>query len=404
MFDTMTVVFFWLLLFLLIYIYAGYGWLLTGLAVILPEKKHQQPAAEASHLPFITILLTAYNEERKIGARLDNLLEQDYPADLLQILVASDGSDDGTVTIIQTYAKKHTNIRFIQSGGRLGKSGTQNLAIDTIEHGIVALTDADTRFEVDYLRRIGEVFLLPDVGCVTANLQFRKVGSNVSQSQGYYWSYELKLRKLESRLGLLAICSGQAMAFRKECFVELPLNVGDDCIIPLDTVLQDLKVKHCDKAIAYDVMEHETSREFHTRVRMTLRNWVGTWLRPSLLNPFRHPGYAFALWSHKLLRWLGGPILFSLLSVSLWLGLKIEAYLPAAIGAALFSLAGLTGWILEGHRHSIPMVGTIFSFFLANTGFSIGLWKAFRGQQIVVYQSGGSSPHKLPKPSTQKKG
>ncbi|MBL3526130.1 MAG: glycosyltransferase [gamma proteobacterium endosymbiont of Lamellibrachia anaximandri] len=402
--DTIAAIFFWLFLFLLIYVYAGYGWLLGALAAILSEKKHKKSLDDEVTLPFITLPLTVYNEESKIAARLDDLLAQDYPSDRLQILIASDGSDDGTEPIIQAYAEKHACIRLIQSGGRLGKSGTQNLAIGTIAHGIVVLTDADTRFEVDYLRHIGEAFLIPEVGCVTANLQFKDVGGGVSQSQGYYWSYELKLRKLESRLGLLAVCSGQAMAFRKDYFVELPLNVGDDCIIPLDTVLQNAKIKHVEKAIAYDIMEHESRREFHTRVRMTLRNWVGTWLRPNLLNPFRHPGYAFTLWSHKLLRWLGGPALFALLILSLWLGLRIDAYLPAAIVALLFCLAGMIGWRLEGREHNIPVVGAVFSFFLANTGFSIGLWKALRGQQIVVYQSGVSSPHKFPNPSTQKKG
>ncbi len=394
MLDTITVVLFWLLLFLLIYVYAGYGWLLGALVAILPEKKRMKFPDDKVTLPFITLLLTVYNEEGKIAARLDNLLAQDYPSDRLQILIASDGSDDGTEPILQEYADKHTCIRLIQSSGRLGKSGTQNLAIDSIEHGIVALTDADTRFEVDYLRHIGEAFLIPEVGCVTANLLFKDVGGGVSQSQGYYWSYELKLRKLESRLGLLAVCSGQAMAFRKDYFVELPLNVGDDCIIPLDCVLQSAKVQHVDKAIAYDIMEHESRREFHTRVRMTLRNWVGTWLRPSLLNPFRHPGYAFTLWSHKLLRWLGGPMLFALLASSLWLGLRFDGYFPAAVGAILFGAAGIIGWRLEGREHPIPVAGTIFSFFLANTGFTIGLWKVFRGQQIVVYQSGISSQQK----------
>jgi len=389
--DLVAVVLLWFFLFLLFYIYAGYGWLLSALTVIRSGKPHKVSIIDDASLPCITVLLTAYNEESKIAARLNNLLEQNYPADLLHIVVASDGSTDDTESIIQTYAARHSNIELIQSGGRLGKSGTQNLAIKKIEHGIIAITDSDTRFKHDYLRHVGEAFLDPNIGCITANLQFRELDCDVSKSQGYYWSYELKLRKLESRLGLLAVASGQAMAFRKDCFVELPLNVGDDCIIPLDTVLQGAEVKFCEQAVAYDIMEHESGQEFHSRVRMTLRNWIGTWMRPTLLNPFRHPGYAFALWSHKLLRWLGGPMLFALLMLSFWMGLRADGYLPAAIAALLFSLAGLVGWYQEGKKQTLPLLGTIFSFFLANAGFTVGLWNALRGHRIITYQSGVSS-------------
>lgn len=374
---------------LLLYVYAGYGWLLQ----ILAPKTDSAHSNTDSALPDLTVLLTVFNEEAKLARRLDNLLEQDYPKGQLRILVASDGSTDESEKIVEAYAAKDDRITLIRSGGRLGKSGTQNLAISQIDAGIVALTDADTHFEPGYLKAIGRAFGDPRVGCVTANLLFEDQGGGISRNQGRYWNYELKLRRLESRLDILAVASGQAMAFRRELFVDLPLNVGDDCIIPLDVALAGFQVRYCGDAVALDVMENQSQRELNTRIRMTLRNWVGTWLRPQLLNPLRHPGYAFSLWSHKLLRWLGGPAFWLLLANALWVGIRTDPTHIVAAGALLALAAILIGWRLEGREHQIPVVNSLFSFALANLGFTLGLWRVLQGQQVVVYQSGVDVKH-----------
>ena len=170
---------------------------------------------------------------------------------------------------------------------------------------VVIFTDAGSRFEPDFIRRIVAVFSDPSVGAADGHLLFTSDNDNqIAQSQGFYWRYELSLREAESRLGILAVASGACLAVRKQVFRRMDLSIGEDCIVPLDVVTQGLRVVHVPEAIAYDAMENDPEREFRTRVRMTLRNWQGTWSRPQLLNPYKYPGYAFALWSHKLFRWL----------------------------------------------------------------------------------------------------
>lgn len=374
----------------LLYVYGGYGWLLTALARILPKQEQSATPNPDNEWPDLTVLLTVFNEQEKIAARLDNLLDQDYPGDRLHIVVASDGSTDDTEAIVAQYMERHPNIRLVQSGGRKGKSGTQNIAMRTIRSEVVALTDADTRFETDYLKNIARAFQDPEVGCVTAHLRFRELGGSISANQGYYWRYELRLRELESHLGILAVASGQAMALRRDCFRELPSDVGDDCIIPLDTVLAGKRVVHRADALAVDVMEAESVREFNSRVRMTLRNWIGTWRRPQLLNPLAHPGYAFALWSHKLLRWLGGPVFWLGAMSGTWLAfVGHPGPVPITMTLGFWALV-LQGWRQERQpaTRRIPLAGTLFSFVLANSGFTVGLWRALTGQRIVTYRSG----------------
>lgn len=388
--DFLTLSLFWVTFVCIIYVYAGYGVLLRFLSILFAPRTHERQSINECDLPQVTVLLTAFNEEAKLAKRLDNLLGQVYPKNRFRIVVASDGSTDATDRIVADYAEKTGTVRLVASGGRLGKSGTQNLAMQDITDEIVVLTDSDTEFDHDYLRHIGAAFIDPQVGCVTANLEFRAVDGSISSSQGYYWNYEIRIRSLESELGILAVASGQAMAFRRKLFRELPVNVGDDCIIPLDVVSAGAKTRFVEDAHAWDVMEHEPRREFNTRVRMTLRNWVGTWLHPQLLNPARNPGYAFSLWSHKLLRWLSGPLLFTLCGLGLYNGLAIEGHGFMFVAVVLFFCATLAGWYLEGRPHAVPVVGSIFSFVLANLGFSIGLWKALSGDSVVTYQSGES--------------
>ena len=363
---------------LLYYVYHGYGLVLRLLA--LGRADRPIPAIPDSALPTVTLLLTVHNEERNIARRLANILAQDFPRDRLDVLVASDGSTDRTDAQVEAYGAP---VRLIRAD-RLGKSGAQNLAVPEARGEVVVLTDADAEFAPDFLRRVAEAFTDPAVGCVTTELHMAQLSGAVAQGQGYYWSYELKIRALESRLGILAVASGQAMAFRRSAFVPLPRDVGDDCMIPLDAALQGFRVVHLTSARAWDSMAGEASGEFRARVRMTLRNWIGTWRRGGLLNPLKHPGYAWALWSHKLLRWLG-PLFLIAMTISAVVLAVEGTWVPAAL-MALFYGAGLVGWWADRGGRSLPGVGTVYSFLLANLGFLVGLTKALAGQSIVQYR------------------
>jgi cellulose synthase/poly-beta-1,6-N-acetylglucosamine synthase-like glycosyltransferase len=366
----------------LIYIYWGYGAVLR-LVVSRERRCDRSPASD--ELPRITVLLTVHNEEGNILARLGNLAEQDYPADRFDIAVCSDGSTDGTEALAEAF-EAPCRISVIRSS-RLGKSAAQTAAMPQVRGDIVVLTDAEARFDREFLRATARAFANPDVGCATAHVAFAERAGGVAANQGRYWAYELALREMECRLGILAVASGQAMAFRRDLFRPLPNFVGDDCVIPLDVVERGYRVVHCRDALAYDVMENEASREFRTRVRMTLRNWIGTWRYPALLNPFRNPGYAFALWSHKLLRWVGwvGIVLMFFGSI----GMLISATaVPLALLFGLGLLVGAAGGVAESCNIKLPVANTVYSFLLANTAFMIGVVRAMAGHQIVAYRSG----------------
>jgi cellulose synthase/poly-beta-1,6-N-acetylglucosamine synthase-like glycosyltransferase len=380
---------------ILYWIYDGYGRFLQ-LMVLLKRDESQVITAlgpkgvehnNEDRWPTMTVLLTVHNEETIIRRRIENILQCDYPAGCLTVLIASDGSTDSTNDIVRSFFDR--GVRLFESPG-LGKTGTQNAAIRSIESDLIAFTDADILFDADWCKQIARRFQNPQVGAVDGRALYEAPTSDALQaSQGFYWTYELKLRLLESQLGILAVVAGACFAIRRNLFVTMDPAIGEDCIVPLDIVTQGFRVVHEPLAISRFDSEEDSSITLRRRIRMTLRNWQGTWTRSHLLNPLRHPGYAFALWSHKLLRWLS-PLFLATASCCSMAQLIMAPSLASALIFApfggLFALAGI-GWISARRHLRVPGTGAAYSFLVANVAFLIGIWRAVTGHRIHSYRN-----------------
>lgn len=375
---------------ILYWIYDGYGRCLQLLAFLKRNwvtTSTTVAPVELADWPTITVLLTVHNEEAVIRRRIENILRCDYPSGLLHVLVASDGSTDATNEIVRTFSDR--GVRLFESPG-IGKTGTQNAAIRTIDSDLIAFTDADILFDVDWCRQVARRFLDPQIGAVDGRAIYEAPTSDALQaSQGFYWTYELKLRLLESQVGILAVVAGACFAIRRDLFVNMDPSIGEDCIVPLDIVTQGYRVVHEPQAISRFDSEEDSSITLRRRIRMTLRNWQGTWTRSHLLNPLRHPGYAFALWSHKLLRWLS-PLFLATATLCSLARLVADPTIASALMFApfggLFALAGI-GWVSVRRHRKVPCTGAAYSFLLANVAFLVGIWRAVRGQRIRSYRN-----------------
>lgn len=375
---------FWFCVIILYYIYDGYWRLLRCIAFFAASQKSNYSGEH--NLPSITLLITVFNEARVIEEKIQNAIICKYPFRLIEILVASDGSTDDTDDIVSMI--ELPNVRLFRPTKRIGKTDTQNQAISMAKGEIVIFTDADTRFNEFFLKNIISPFSDPLVGGVDGHLLFvNEKTSSISKSKGNYWDYELRLRQLESKLGILAVASGACLAIRRNLYRPIDAEYGEDCIIPLDIVKQGYKIVHASNAIAYELLEHDIKKEFNTRVRMTLRNLQGTLSRSSLLNPVRNFGYAFALWSHKLLRWFS-PIFLILLTISTFIIAKDATFfIFVSIILICFYVMAFFGWIAEFNEWDIPIVKIPFSFVLANIGFFVGLVRFFVGHRITAYRN-----------------
>jgi cellulose synthase/poly-beta-1,6-N-acetylglucosamine synthase-like glycosyltransferase len=368
-------------LFILFYTWLGYFLLLALLAKFYNKKWKQQ-----NIYPSITILLTVHNEEKLISKRLDNLLSQDYPVGLFEVLVASDGSTDKTNKITGSFIVRDKRIRlYVTSGG--GKSATQNSAVPLAKNDVIVLTDADTLFETDTVKQIAKNFADKRVGCVSGRLELNRVPGSVAENQGSYWKFEMALRRMESQIGVMHTATGQVMAFRKDLFRHFDPKYGDDCIIPLDILEQGYRVVHDDEAIAYDSFPSSVKGELRARTRMTLRNITCTLSKYRLLNPFRHPGLCWAIISHKILRWLTPFFMLAALVSNVFLVSEGTFYLTTGVAQALFYLLGLVGLVGQVFKIRIPLASQIFSFLLANTGFLLGVLQAAAGRHVTAYRN-----------------
>jgi cellulose synthase/poly-beta-1,6-N-acetylglucosamine synthase-like glycosyltransferase len=353
-------------------------WVAYPLLVICLRGRHRVWRGENRWR--VTGLVTAWNAEKEIGRRVRNLAEQTYPAELLRIYVASDGSTDGTVLEALQAAP---DCVIAKQFPRAGKSATQTAAMAEIADEIVILSDADTDFAPDCVEQLLAPFSDPKVGCVTGTMISQEASRPLSKDQALYWRWENWLRLCESDAGILITAAGPCMAFRRKLFKPLAPTVGDDCIIPLDIAVQGYDIVHAPLAIAYDAFPSTLEGELRARTRMTARNLTGFFTRPELLNPFRYPGYALSLWLHKIFRWMT-PFFALALGLSsmlapkplLWMLLPQLAFLLLAAWGGLFAL----------RRWTAPrLAAAAFSFLVVNIGFALGVLRWLGGRKTTTY-------------------
>ena len=374
---------FYLPLFLIVYTWAVYPALLWCRAVLF--RTSADSTNRGCNPPSITVVLTVHNEERLIRRRLDNLGALEYGGQL-SFLVVSDGSTDETEKIVEAYAERDSRVQ-LRRTQRVGKSAAQNQALLGVTSEFIFLSDADCLFSAGFLDATLNHFRDDRVGCVTGNLLLVTEHGNVASSLGLYWNFERLLRGLESASGLLATASGQCMAIRRSAFSPFESIYGDDCVVPLDMAIRGYRTVYASEAVAYGSMPDTSEGELKARIRMTTRNLTGTFSRRALLNPFRFPGHAWALISHKLFRWFTPLFLLWWLAGSICLASRGRVFLIALIGQlAMYVLAG-AGWIVDlSGRRAWPVTSQAYSFVLANVGFSLGLVGAIQRRRISAYK------------------
>lgn len=344
-------------------------------------RSHSQKWRSQSELS-VSIVVAACNEENVIEGRILDILNSTYPKNLLEIIVVSDGSTDRTDELVEKLGADYETVKLIRIPAQSGRANAHNTAVPGCQGDILVFTDADTSFDKDFISRIVAPFSDEQVGFASGTLIYQNRGeSEVTESVGFYWRYELALRTLESKLGILAFGSGACLAVRRDLFQPIPPSGDVDFITPLDVVLQSYKCIHVKDALAYDRLPDSDAKEFKARVRMTAKNFHGTILRWGFSNLFLHPVYSLVIFFHKIARWLTPFFFIGILISNLFLLDQGAIYRIAFTGQCLFYFLGLAG--LLGIR--LLFSGQIYSFLLANIGFLFGILKAVTGRVPKSY-------------------
>ena len=303
---------FWVSVALVAYVYAGYP-LLLGICARLFGRRRQPPPA-AGEPPRISVIIAARNEESVIGERVQNLLDLDYPADRLEILIASDGSTDRTCEIVRQFASPR--VRLFAFETNRGKAAVLNDMVAAAQGEILLLSDANTMMNRAAASRVARWFADPAVGVVCGRLVLvdPETGNNVD---GLYWKYETFLKECEARLGALLGANGAIYAMRRTLFPALGERIAvDDFVIPLLARLRSgTTIVYEPEAYACEETPAEIRAEFTRRSRIG----AGGFQSLTLLWPLLALSWgwtAFAFLSHKVLRWAGPFFLLAALASS----------------------------------------------------------------------------------------
>lgn len=376
----MAVAMFYTSFFLLLYIYPGYFIILYLLKLFIVRNR---TGIKIYQHPPVTVIIAAFDEDAYIEQRILNLLSQDYPRDNLEIIIASDGSTDGTVDTARKY--EASNVLVLDFKQRRGRSMVHNDAIKQATGQIVVFSDAETEFDAGFITNITSYFL-PEVGCAVGNLVYRTNANDVSRSDGLYWRFEKKLKQLECANGILFKTSGACTAVRRDLWRDLNPEGDCDFVTPLDVILQGYKVAYAPDAKAYDRPSSSLSAQFRTRVRQSSKSFISTIRRWGWKGWVKHPLVSVAILSHKILRWLTIYFMILLLISNCLLATRSRLYLLALIvQLCLYSMVAVAGVVEVVTGKRLPVISSFFAFCMVCVAFAVGTAKGILGRAPAVY-------------------
>jgi cellulose synthase/poly-beta-1,6-N-acetylglucosamine synthase-like glycosyltransferase len=372
---------FWIGVILLVYIYAGYPVLVAlaarlGRAVAIPGTEE--------YLPEVTVVITARNEKRNIEKKILNTLALDYPRDRMEILVVSDHSTDGTDTIVRRYEKE--GVLLLSMERHVGKTQAQNAAASRARGEILVFSDANAMYVPGAVRHLVRPFGDPDVGCVSGELCYvNPEASCVGQEENLYWRYEKFIKQQENRIGTILGANGSIYAVRKSDYVVLEKDIISDFIEPLVIADRGKSVVYESRAVSYETVCHSFREEMIRKRRIVSRSLSSVFIHSYLLNPFRNPGIAFQLISHKLLRWLSPVFLFMAAVANPFL-VNPGFYGAVFLLQILFYTWALVGWMGRNRRNMpawffVPYYGCLLEW-----ASLLGIMDAIRGKSVLLWE------------------
>lgn len=374
----MTVLFF-VSVAVIVYAYLIYPAVIVVWANLFPrrvEKRYRQ-------VP-VSVVIAARDEEANITARLENLLAQEYPLALLEIIVVSDGSTDRTAELARLFTTR--GVKVIECSAPVGKAAALNIGVASASHGIIVFGDARQRFSPNAIAELVSAFHDDRVGAVSGELILLRGedASDVHQGVGLYWKYEKLIRRSESAVASVVGATGSIYAVRRNLFIPLaPHTLLDDFLIPMRIVLAGYRVIFIRAARAFDLTSSTASREFSRKVRTLAGNYQAMALEPRLLSLRDNP-VLFQFVSHKVLR-----LLVPYFCITAWV---TSALLPGPLFAAAFALQTL--FYLLGILNLTPLraargAGLFrlpWTFIVLNAAAVMGLWVFLTRQERMVWR------------------
>jgi len=376
--TTIALVVFWGSVALIIYIYIGFPLLLMLRGLLFPVKLNIQK----DDLPSISIIIAAYNEAENIVRKLHNTLSLDYPSDKVQIIIASDGSEDGTNELVEQYPSE--KIQFLKLP-RQGKNRTINTAVQEATNDVLVFSDADSMLDKAALRHLVAPLGDPRVGAIGGNYFY---ATDVTEGEGErsYWGIDRLLKTLQSRTGSMTSATGQIFAIQRSLFKPVPLSVTDDFYISTQAPSAHLRLFFEPKAIARGPVAGSSKSEYRRKVRVITRGLNSVRQMKHLLNPFQYGFYAVQLLSHKVLRRMVFIPLLAMPIALLFLAQESLVYLVFLVLQLGFHGLGLLSYMLQNTKLGrLKPLSLILFFEMVNVACAVATSNILRGKKYDVW-------------------
>jgi len=367
----------------LLYTYVGYP-LLLFLFGPLFRRNHR---IDENNRPTVTLLIAAYNEAESIKEKIENSLQLDYPPDKLNIVVASDGSTDGTDNIVASF--DNPRIRLMAFTPNRGKINVLNETVPAIESDLIVLSDANVMYKTDAIKKMVRHFADPQIGAVSGKVVLLNEGLSYSEAENGYYSIEHFIQQVEGETGSMIGSDGAMYALRRELYPFPPKDtVLDDFVISMSVVRNGFRLIHAREALGFERNEEEMGGEYKRKVRI-IAGGIQSLLRGHVFPPLTAPLTWIKFISHKILRWFCGPLLATLLLVfvyALLAQVKLSLFVLICIGATLlFVILGLL-CLRYPVLQKVKLFSLAYYLFLMHLASIQGIWRGLLGCQSVTWR------------------
>ncbi|MGZ4043394.1 MAG: glycosyltransferase [Bacteroidia bacterium] len=332
-------------------------------------------------LPYITILMAAYNEEKVLDGKIKSVFNTTYPLNKIKFLVGSDASTDETNNIIKKWSLQFPLLTLVEFKGRTGKAGIINRLVTQCDTEILILTDANVIFKQDTIFKLVRHFKNEKIAQVCANIiKVSDPGAGISEQEKTYMALENKIKLYESLNWNIVIgAEGGCNAIRRESYAMVPDNFCvDDFYLTMNVIEQGKEIVFDNDAVCYEDAPSLSSVEFARKVRISMGNFQNLARYKNLLLPF-WKGSSFAFWSHKVLRWTTPFLLITSLIATTILGFYNRAF----FGIALLQLLGILTPLV---KLELKLFKVISHFYLMNLALLKGFFVFIKGVDTNIWQ------------------
>jgi len=369
----------------------AWTYLIYPAAVIMAanlKKRHTLPSAVAlESLPSVTVVMSLHNEKEVAEKKIRSMLASEYPAEKLDFIIGSDGSDDGTGAVITAIAATNPNIQIIINAERKGKAAMLNELVSGAKGDILVVTDANVMFTPSVIRKLAEGFADSRTGLCDATVHpFSADDTGITRQEIMYSRFETALKRAEGLLwGAMPGPYGGCYAVRRSLFPRLPENtLVDDLFVGLSVLKENYRAFNIPDAVVFEDTQPDMIEQYRRRTRIAAGSFQNLFRFGLCIS--ERAGALFAFLSHKIMRWLTPLLLVLFFMTTVILSGSSYFYFCLTAFQLIFIILSVIDIMLDRRGKKLFIQRYVTQFLLMNAALATGFVKAVRGIESGIWE------------------